>query len=155
MKRIFLLITLCWMVTSVAMGKIGQEGHGGDIVVAEFILRAKNISQQFEKIEQEFLPDSEFALLFKEAVESTKISSAEHVYLDNVEVDAINYPDLEESMIVIGRNRWLDQRITPFARNLLVIHEYLSIIGYRDIQYALSYELTETIQNIKEEAINN
>jgi hypothetical protein len=162
MRKIFLLIILCVMVTSAAMGKTGQEGHGGDIVVAEFILLAKRISQQFDDLEQELLPDSEFVLLFQEAVESTRIISAEHVYLGDVEVDAINYPDSDESRIVIGRNRWLDRRITVFSRSLLVIHEYLSIIGYDDIQYALSYQLTERIEGneeqsnlVSQEAINN
>jgi hypothetical protein len=139
----------------VSHAKDGQEGHGGDTVVAEFLLLANDIAEAFGEVEVTLLPSETFSTEFDEALRDTTVTSAENVYLGDVEVDAINFPTTGDSRIIVGRSRWLDNRINNFQRRRLVVHEYLSILGYEDFHYKLSHSLVLKIEEEKFSQILN
>lgn len=145
MIRIIFSFTLLMSLSLSAWAKLGQEGHAGDMVVSEFVIFADEALAEFKKLNADHLPSPDFVELFEEAIEKTEVSSSEKVTLGNREVDAINFPDFESPKIIIGRNRWLDERIPYVWRRRLVIHEYLSILGFDDTRYRLSHKLTQLI----------
>ena len=111
--------------------KLGQEGHGGDVVVGMFLGIAQatlNCMKENSGTWKEFpnlLEDLSYVF------EHTQVSSrTEPVYLNGLEIDAINYPDSQVPRIIVSRGRWLADGYPNSYRAFLVLHEYLSIAGY-------------------------
>lgn len=129
--------------------KAGQEGHGGDIVVSEFLIYANEVGDSLQGLLEFQLPSSDFIKEYNDAVADTKVSSEDRVYLSAVEVDAINFPSIDDPRIIINRERWLDPRLNIIQRKRLVLHEYLSIMGYDDSNYMLSYILIKSILELE------
>lgn len=135
---------------SMAAQSDGQEGHGGDIAVSIFVGIAYKTAACLAESPEEL---KDYPLLledFNSAIERTSIYSVEKTVLNGNEVDAINYPTVVAPRILINRNRWLDERLSITMRALLVFHEYLSIAGYDDSSYRISY----TFINKNKECIN-
>ncbi|MBC7430241.1 MAG: hypothetical protein H7336_16625 [Bacteriovorax sp.] len=126
-------------LSALAAQSDGQEGHGGDIAVSIFVgiayKTAACLAESPESLKDYPLLLEDFNL----AIARTSIYSVEKTVLNGNEVDAINYPTVEAPRILINRNRWLDDRLSTDMRALLVFHEYLSIAGYDDSSYKISY----------------
>jgi len=121
----------------------GQEGHGGDIAVSLFLGIAHKSLYCLAKIPSENLPSPTWTSEYEKAILTTHIYSAEKTELNGVEVDAINFPDIDNPRIIVNRSRWLRDELSDVMRSRLIIHEYLSIMGYEDKLYELSYPLVE------------
>lgn len=151
MKRVLLRIL---MITQMRLGLVialllatnayaGQEGHGGDIAASIFlgIARSTNdclIQNKSSWLDYPLLSDELNAMFL-----AAKVYSVDKTTLDGQEVDAINYPDIENPKILINRNRWLTEHLENSLRATLILHEYLSLIGYNDQQYQMSYPLIQ------------
>lgn len=117
-----------------------DNGNAGDTYTAEFILTARDILPRLK-----LLPQSEIAEIdlnrLAGAVLGTKVHSEEKLELNGYEVDAKNYPDRGE--ILVSRSRWRVLRTPQETTNrlMLVLHEYLFLIGIDDTQFRLSGRL--------------
>lgn len=144
-----LLLLLSAMATfaSPAARGAGQEGHGGDIAVSIFIGVAHRTA---ECLKESPLAEREYPSLLGDlvgAIARTSVYSVDKTVLNGNEVDAINYPSVDRPRILINRTRWLDDRLTNSMRALLVFHEYLSIAGYDDSSYKISYICIQEVKN--------
>jgi hypothetical protein len=142
----FLLLSNSW--------SRGQEGHGGDIIVSEFLILATEVGESLKGLGNSILPTDTFVEQYEEALLNTKVSSADRVYLGEQEVDAINFPYEDNPKIIVARERWLDNRINNIQRKRLVLHEYLSIMGYDDQRYQLSYPIIKKIVELDSAHLN-
>lgn len=140
-----LVVFFISLVTFAGPVSQGQEGHGGDIAVSIFMGVAQELGDVFLKQQKEIFPGPQFTVEFHQAFLSTKIFSVEKTVLNGMEVDAINYPDIDNPRILINRTRWLDNQLSMQMRSLLVLHEYLSIMGYDDSHYLISYPLINNL----------
>lgn len=106
-------------------------GNAGDVYSAEFILTGTDLVQ---RIENSGLPVADLVdpAGFRAAILKTTVHSEERVFNRGFEVDAVNLPD--ERKIVINRSRWRELRKSTETRNryLLVLHEYLYLMGIDD-----------------------
>lgn len=150
MKRIlpfllsFLLITLAAQISLSRLAhsaESGQEGHGGDLIVADFLILGRDLSASLHQVAKAALPSENFAEEFDNVLSKARIVSAERVYLGGAEVDAINYPWENPPRVVIGRERWLDPRLARERKQLLILHELLSVLGHDDRLYQISHSL--------------
>jgi hypothetical protein len=115
-----------------------ELGNGGDSVLQSFNLRGMQVGyylQERPELAQKFgLNVSKFL----EVVKNTKLAAKDRLYLNGIEVDAINYPN--EGRIEVSRQRWLlrggDQAFLEERR--LVLHEYLWMQGMDDTDYRVS-----------------
>lgn len=121
----------------------GQEGHGGDMAVSLFLGIAQQNLNCLEQNPQTWLQYPSLLTDLQDAVQRTQVISVEKTLLNGVEVDAINYPNPENPQILLNRTRWLENGIDIKLRSNLVVHEYLSIAGYEDRLYQISYKLIE------------
>jgi hypothetical protein len=116
-----------------------DNGNAGDIYTAEFILTARDILPRLK-----LLPQSEIAEIdlnrLAGAVANTTVHSEEKLELNGYEVDAKNYPDKVPAQIIMSRSRWRTLRTPQETSNrlMLVLHEYLFVIGIDDTQFRLS-----------------
>ena len=107
---------------------------GGDAVVMKFQLAGSKFCAYIKnsKTPNEF-PFASRELC--EAVEKVKVSVEERVFLaDGTEVDALNIPSLQQIKLSLKRNTTKPD-MDFFS---LAIHEYISIIGVNDKNYAVS-----------------
>ena len=117
----------------------GQEGHGGDIAVPMFIGLARTTCQCLSENSKSW---KSYPLLINELqsmFQKAKVYSVDNTILNGYEFDAINYPDVNDPKILINRTRWLNSVLKNNQRAELILHEYLSLIGYDDGQYQISY----------------
>lgn len=114
-----------------------DNGNAGDIYTAEFILTARDILPRLKLLPQSEIAEIDFNRLAG-AVLNTKVHSEEKLELNGYEVDAKNYPDRGE--IILSRSRWRVLRTPQETTNrlMLVLHEYLFLIGINDTQFRLS-----------------
>jgi hypothetical protein len=142
MNFLFLLFALPALAAPPQILESGQEGHGGDIAVAQFIEHSDKLISDLSRLPSNDLPSPLFIQEYERAARLTKISSTDSpITIDGIEVDAVNFPDVDNPRIILNRNRWLDPRPSFVWRRLLVLHEYLSIMGYRDSRYEISRPL--------------
>jgi hypothetical protein len=113
----------------------GCGGHGGDTIAQEFYQIALRLYQGLEKVPEEKIiaVGGEFRLpMLKKALEVTRISTSEApLFINGVEVDAINSMDNSGAKIVVSRKRWLEYQSDFFDVNKkqsLVLHEYLGVV---------------------------
>ncbi|MBL7545199.1 MAG: hypothetical protein JNL11_15380 [Bdellovibrionaceae bacterium] len=136
-----LLVSLVSFFTIAAFASDGNlVGNAGDVYVGEFKAIAKDIVSDFKNRR---LKSKHFNPIdLEKMVNETFVSSEENLFLWNsenetyVEVDAINfYPT--HKWIKINRSRW---RIMASERlkYMLVLHEYLVLMGLPDLSYDLS-----------------
>ena len=124
-------------------GGSGQEGHGGDSHAAEFVLEANRIYGELIT-----LPNlSSFGIRiesFLAAVQATHVSSVDGMlFLGGEQVDAENFP--VQMKIILSRPAWAN--MSKEGKRILVLHEYLSIMGLDDSNYRLTGPLLAGGQN--------
>jgi hypothetical protein len=134
LKNFFFLFSL--LLSPWAYG-FWYTGNAGDVYSAEFILTGTDLVQ---RIQNSGLPVSDLVdpALLRAAILKTTVHSEERVYNRGYEVDAVNLPN--EKKIVINRSRWRDLRKSNETRNryLLVLHEYLYLMGINDTGFRYS-----------------
>lgn len=121
-----------------------DTGGGGDRYVLDFLTVAKAIRGMFSNSEVAVsFPEIDRDELF-EAIASTKVTSKDQLFLNGIEVDAINYPN--QKLIELNRQRWKPYLDDPFERlYAIVLHEYLGIMKVDDTDYALSIRFNQWI----------
>jgi hypothetical protein len=128
--------------------KGGMVGNGGDAVLQEFNLRALQLAGFFKvesAVAQAYSID---AKLFLEVVKKTKIEAKDRLFLDGVEVDAINYPS--EFRIEMNRMRWAATAIRAdsyLVQRRIVLHEFLWVYGISDEKYAVSNPIIVEVES--------
>lgn len=138
-KKTILLISLNTLFFNTSWA--GQEGHGGDMAVSIFIGIASTVNNCLQSN-----APKEYPLLVGELrfmIQKAKVYSVEKTILNGHEVDAINYPDQDNPRVLLNRARWLKPDIRTDFRAGLVLHEYLSLLGYQDDLYQISYPLVQ------------
>jgi hypothetical protein len=115
-----------------------HEGNGGDGYALEFQQIGRDLGKKLEITTINGMDKNDLAR-FKTALDQTTVTSTnEPLILNGMEKDAINNP--EERTIVFSRLRWI-QLDSTLAKQRLVLHEYLGIIGIRDDTAQVSSQL--------------
>ncbi|HLE01708.1 MAG TPA: hypothetical protein VJB59_15710 [Bdellovibrionota bacterium] len=118
---------------SSSMAIAGSEaGNGGDSLVFEFLnIAALNYTVLKKGLTPQVDPNA-----YRSVTESTNVESTfETLYdKDGMERDALNFP--EQRKIRINRVRW--NAMTQAKKEILVLHEYLGILGISDPGYDVS-----------------
>jgi hypothetical protein len=120
--------------TSAALA--GQEGHGGDSYAAQFVAIADQLVNELGGLPV----DERYGVnpvRLATTIDTTQVDSTDQaLYLDGGTrlVDAINYPD--QRLIMISRPSW--DEMSFVRRQLLVLHEYCSLLSLDDANYQIS-----------------
>jgi hypothetical protein len=125
----------------------GMVGNGGDAVLQEFNLRGIQMANYFSTETLVAKSVGVDPVRFMKVVHETSLSGADHLTLNGVEVDAINYPS--EQRIEVSRTRWIDsaQRLDSFfVQRRIALHEYLWIYGIDDTGYSVSNQIIEQFE---------
>ena len=126
-----LIFLLLLPLTSLATKVVG---NGGDLYAIEFVDTAEEVYQYL----QETGFDSINAIDLRTAISDTKVESTDKKLILNGTVkDAINYPALKK--IIFNRLRWTN--MTDKERAVLVLHEYLGLLGLENASYKYSKKL--------------
>ena len=111
-----------------------NSGGGGDTVAIQFIQTANRLAEHLLFLQEDDRRGLDPRAL-GEAVFSVQVQSTEDkLILNGASVDAINYPS--EKRILLSRSGW--EKANPELRQVLVLHEYLGILGVRDDHYQVS-----------------
>lgn len=132
----YFLCCLLWVAQSFASDG-GVTSNGGDSVAAEFTKVGRHIVEILRTQVNAAVSSEQFA----QAVSTTLVASKDRTILRGNEVDAINYPS--ERRIEVSRIRWLENKDLVRRRYVLVMHEYLGILGIDDSRYQISENLFE------------
>jgi len=125
----------------------GVDAGGGDQIAAEFIQKARSVLAIFQKTEISKSFPEVSTIELENAVQSVRIiSSDKELILEGVRVDAINRPS--KNTIEIDRERWLEYFSNNSIKTLsLVFHEYLGIMRVPDVNYRLSENFRQWLEN--------
>jgi hypothetical protein len=118
-----------------------DSGNAGDPIAAEFKLTGRDIVQRLELLSSPKIDTTNLRLAL-----DALVTSAPHVFVDNVERAAKNhYPD--SRWIEVGQVRWQDLRkpTNTVERLRVVLHEYLWTSGVADEDYVRSDYLLQLI----------
>lgn len=139
MKNIILSITVLFFSTYArATVTQGIETNGGDGIVAEFF-------ETFDRVISNLNPssltadDKVMVKKLQEVRSQVSVSTEPELWLNGIEVDAINQPSAVPPRIVISQKSW--QRLLYPQKQHLTIHEMLPVAGYYDRDYKASTQL--------------
>jgi hypothetical protein len=144
-KILYAIVFLIYTCASSA----GQETHGGDAVVSDFLFIAYSAQKKCEQSKNQKELPPHFCKKFLLALDKTFILSSEKVELNQNEVDAINMPTNNPPQIVINRSRWLSPLYSDEYKENLAVHEYLSILQIDDKNYLTSRKIIKILNNNK------
>lgn len=129
----------CIVIWNGASAGGGEVGNGGDAVVQEFQFLGKETVKLIPHLRTTALTYNEVKQL-KGAIEGATVESKEQLFLNGIEVDAINYPS--QKKIEISRSRWREPGNANRERRwALAVHEYLWLAGVDDTSYKVSSQL--------------
>lgn len=140
MKSFLSLLLISILSASPAALAGGISSNGGDGIVSEFFDIARNLQKALAQQNQRVVD----ADLFAKTINSAKIYSQEKVFLGNKEVSAINTPALQE--IYVSQVRWKGLAKTPKLKYVLVLHEFLGLMGYEDRTFSISNQLVNDLK---------
>lgn len=120
-----------------------SESYGGDGVVSDFISIARSLSLEMAKSPNIF--PAKFVADFNSSIENTIVTSADRLYLNGIEKDAINHTLNRPYSIEVSRTRWLQYNYSLESQEKLVLHEYLFTLRLNDSDYKESSELYRKI----------
>lgn len=133
----FFVVIFSALFLSSASARIGNEtGNGGDTFALEFIRTAEWLSalMKYNGIQAVYLDE------LKKAVARAKVESTDKpLKVNGVPKDAINYPT--RNAILFNRKRW--QEMGEGDRAVLVLHEYLSLVGVESANYEFSRRILD------------
>ncbi len=129
----------------------GDVGNGGDGYSLEFVSFGQSLIRHWDELQL-----SSTLRISKEAFSSALAkahvySTADALFVGQVEVDAKNYPFCEEKnpnpsvpcgQILINRIRWDVLMRDPVRKMALVLHEYLGVLGVNGQRFDDFYEVT-------------
>lgn len=140
--RAYILSMLLWSPNLAYSMKInGNEGGGGgNTSVAEFAQIARAIGTTF--ISESKTPFGKSGKELSSLIDQTEIQpDLGPLKIDGEPVDAINYP--LKNLVVLDITRW--PGLSVQKKVLLVIHEYLGLLGRPDPRYVKSSEILNQI----------
>lgn len=141
MKGLFLIACLA----AANLAHAGWDnGNAGDAYVSEFILTGRDVVQRLELLSGQGGPVIDTKAL-KSTLAATEVVSEDHVFLNNEERDAVNYPD--KHLIKMSRTRWnqLRRSTETVSRLRVVLHEYLWVSGVDDTNFQQSAHLIDLL----------
>ncbi len=146
--RRFVWIVLFFVSTSYAgpASWDGQEGHGGDGVVAEFRLILADVVREMRNVPANLWPSEEYIQRLSALSHEVQIESREELFLNGRPVDAINYPKNRIPLIHLSKKGW--QVLNGLGRHLLVVHETLPLLGVDDSTYGYSIPLIRSLSEL-------
>ena len=116
-------------------------GNGGDDYAIDFISTGFDVAEILLLYPVKGVDTKKFL----EAIKKTKVNSKKELFLNNFEVDAINYPNENPPRIEISRSGWDRIEKDPKKKMRLVFHEYLGISKIDDSLYAYTQKFNESI----------
>ncbi len=123
-----------------AYGHGGSEvGSGGDAYAQAFVTRAYELLARLSSRPLQNVDNARLASLIVKA----KVNSEESLFLQGLEVGAINYPHPENPRIIMSRKMWDRFQNDPYRQSILVLHEYLNLMGIDDRNYQVSQEIDQ------------
>lgn len=141
--RVSCMLGICSVVSPCFAGY--YTGNAGDAYSAEFILAGRDLVQKlrFASSDVVDLPDPNY---LAGVIGSVLVHSEERVYNNGQEVDAANlYP--KSNQIILNRARWsqLRQQSQTRQRLLVVLHEYLWMMGIEDLGFKKSAPIIDLL----------
>ncbi|MEQ1876372.1 MAG: hypothetical protein ABL958_06985, partial [Bdellovibrionia bacterium] len=127
----FLLIPLALVL----MAPGDKVGNGGDRFVTEFIQTALIVHQK--TLTGYYAPGFSTSR-FLRLIRSAQITSQPKLELNGHAVDFINYPYENPPEIEISREAWTALATDQARKEMLVFHEFLSLMGFDDRAYQYS-----------------
>ncbi|MBK7890256.1 MAG: hypothetical protein IPJ84_05220 [Bdellovibrionales bacterium] len=131
----FIAVACVFIQQTPAQARGGISSNGGDGVVSEVFDIARSIHRMLVQQKHKSVNVD----LFATTIENAEIFSQEKVYLGKDEVSAINTPSLQE--IRVSQTRWKDLLETPKLKYVLVLHEFLGLMGYDDRTFSISNKI--------------
>ncbi|MBS1963965.1 MAG: hypothetical protein JST04_17265 [Bdellovibrionales bacterium] len=129
---LFVLILASLVGAPAAFAEGGISSGGGDAYAAEFVHIGKEVLNMLQRVPVRGVSRDRF----RAVLNGTRVYSQEIVRLDGRELDAVNTP--AEHRVVLSRSRWRALRDLPRNKLVLVAHEYFSLMGLDDKNYAYS-----------------
>lgn len=130
----FFLWSFFFIFSLQSFGQGSIVGNGGDGIAIEFRSLARDILQNLKATSILSSADLE---KFSKSVNDSEITTQDRLFLNDKEVDAINYPTLQK--ITISRSRWLLTSRTIPAAVSLVFHEILGLLNIHDDKLVKKY----------------
>ena len=115
-----------------------RESYGGDSRIAEFKLKAAEV---FYHTRFDSYLGKEYSQILK-VVDNLQVNCRDDLYLDGEKKQAINYPLRNPQLLELDCTTW-SQELTIKQKILLVIHEFLPLMGIEDIDYGTSLKVYE------------
>jgi hypothetical protein len=136
MKKFILLLTALLPAFALASGT--DVGRGGDSIALDF----KSVANYDVSLLRQHA--AELGSLvnvdqLENTIAGTQLSTQDHVFLGEVEKDAVNFS--APNRIVVGAARWLQLPLNDARKDALVLHEFVSLMGIDDSGYAVSGKL--------------
>lgn len=121
------LLLVCNFVCFGAQAFAGKEGgNGGDSDALDFAIAGQKVVSALKILKQSDFPEFKISD-YENVVDAATISMvSKALYKNNIEVNALNFPD--EKLIQANRGRWRGPLKNVKARLGLVFHEYLGIV---------------------------
>ncbi|MEK2690653.1 PAN domain-containing protein [Bdellovibrio sp. GT3] len=138
---VFFFGTFTSSVYAVDIGGTMSGGGGGDGVVAEFTSIA-NVVFSALRSSPEQISVVDVRKISESLPSLNIISTDEQLVVNNLSKDAKNWPT--EKRIAINRARWM--ALSDSQRQILVVHEVVSVNGYDDRYYNISSDLLGSLQ---------
>lgn len=137
LSRILFLGILVQLVLAQSFATAGGiSSNGGDGVASDFFSIANSLAQNLSK--QQGRPPLNIPL-FINILKKVRIYSKPRLVLDGHEVGAINTPARLE--IVVSQLYWKGLYSTPKLKYVLVLHEFLGLMGYDDLRFTISNQI--------------
>lgn len=131
----------CFLISQLspprALAVGGISSNGGDGVVSEFFAIARSLQKMLQQTHEKRID----LPLFSKTIQNAKIYSKKQVFLHGQEVGAINTPKLQE--IHISRKHWKTLKENPRLKYVLVLHEFLGLMGVEDRTFSISNKILE------------
>lgn len=140
LKSILVTVLFCFNYLSLSHAEIrsgGISSNGGDGIVSEVFDIATSLHRLFEKNNIKVI---DLNLFYKKLL-SVKIYSEPRVYLNGKEVGAINTPVL--NTITFSQQHWFSLQNSPKLKLVLVLHEFLGLMGYSDADFSISNKILD------------
>lgn len=83
-----------------------------------------------------------------ENIRKTEFLCARNIEVDGVLKDAANFPSRIPQLIVLNCDKWISA-LTEKQKKILVIHEFLPILGFEDMDYSKSSSILRIHENYK------
>jgi len=116
-------------------------GRGGDTIALDF----RSIANYDLALLRQNAPGLVDLNSLERTIAGTQLATQDHVFLGDIEKDAVNYSSPDR--IVIGSARWRELPLNDPRKDSLVLHEYVSLMGIDDSGYAVSGKLLTALRS--------